>query len=96
MHYAPRTAPEGTLQPSALTVVVRGHSLSVRSPQLRWVIRGTTGTFIKYGVDPQEDQIKAFRSPSEVLTDPKYGYENESLWGTIENLAQGDQTIKST
>ena len=95
MHYGPRPAPPDSLQPSAFTVIVRGHSLSVRSPQLRWIVKGTKGSFVKYGLDPQEDQIKAMKTPAEIHSNPKYGLEDESLWGIIETLGQGDQTVKS-
>ena len=95
MRYPSHRSPEGSIQPTAFTVLVRGSSLSVRSPQLRWVVRGLKGTFLKFGVDPQENQLKAMKSPSEILTEPTYGVEDEALWGTIENIGPDDQTIVS-
>ncbi|KAM6495699.1 hypothetical protein JOM56_008405 [Amanita muscaria] len=77
-------ANEARSQP--LTVILRAHILSVRSQQLRFVVRGTQGTFTKYGLDIQEDQLKEMPTPSAILGH-SYGKEPESIWGTLENLA---------
>lgn len=70
--------------------------LSVRAPQPRFVVRGTGGTFLKFGVDPQEDQLKVIKSPSEIVdpSNANYGQEAEAIWGTVENLIDG-QVVKS-
>lgn len=49
-------------------------------------MRGTTGTFIKTGIDVQEQQLRAYADPEDILKDPAYGLEPEALWGTLENL----------
>lgn len=94
MHY-PGLPATGNVQPTSFTAILRGHILSVRAQQVRYVIRGTTGTFTKGGVDVQEDQLKAMKSPSEIITSQTYGIEPESLWGTVENVS-GDAIVKST
>ena len=38
-------------------------SLLVREPTPRYRINGTRGSFVKYGIDPQEDQLKAGMMP---------------------------------
>jgi predicted dehydrogenase len=45
-----------------LRVILHGSALV---PELgpRWVVHGTEGSFIKYGLDPQEDALKAGRRP---------------------------------
>lgn len=53
MHY-PRTEEN----PYLLTVTLRSHPLSQRTPQLRYTVRGSRGTFVKYGLDVQEQQMK--------------------------------------
>ncbi|KAG6880307.1 hypothetical protein C0992_000084 [Termitomyces sp. T32_za158] len=77
------------------TAILRGHILSARSPQLRYIVRGTQGTYVKYGVDIQEEQLKAIPSPGAILEDA-YGKEPESIWGTLENMASDGVTIKSS
>lgn len=57
--------------------------MSLRSSQLRYIVRGTKGTYTKYGTDIQEAQLKAMSSPAYILT-TEYGREPEELWGKLE------------
>jgi hypothetical protein len=75
-----------------MTAILRAHVLSVRSSQLRFSVRGTRGTFIKYGVDVQENQLKAIATPKAVFEE-QYGKEPESIWGTVENLGADQATV---
>ena len=72
----------------------------MRSPQLRYVVRGTTGTYIKAGLDVQEQQLRAYADPEEIVKDPAYGVEPETHWGTLENLVKSaageDEVVRST
>ena len=81
LHYPSR-------QPHPLTVILRGHILTVRKNQARYLVRGTTGTFLKNGVDPQEDQLKAGIKTS----DAEFGYESPEIAATLE-LRQEDGVI---
>ncbi|KAI0291699.1 hypothetical protein BC826DRAFT_1021715 [Russula brevipes] len=56
--------PAGTVSPHPFTVILRAHILSVRSPQLRYKVRGTNGTFVKYGMDSQEDKLRVLTEPN--------------------------------
>ena len=68
-----------------LTVILRAHILSVRSPQLRYVVRGSKGTFVKYGLDVQEDQLKIMPDPKGIFT-PSYGREPNEIQVTVETI----------
>lgn len=46
---------------------------------LKCMIRGMMGSYVKYGTDPQEANAQA----GMVVSDPKWGVEDESLWGTL-------------
>ncbi|KAF7355197.1 NAD binding rossmann fold [Mycena sanguinolenta] len=82
--------------PRPVTVIARAQLLSVRSAQPRYVVLGTNGSYIKYGVDVQEDQLKVISSPA-AIHDSNYGVEPESIWGTVECLEADDATMtKST
>lgn len=94
LHYPPRQAASG-LQPTSFTAILRGHILSVRSPQVRYVIRGTQGTYLKYGVDVQEDQLKVIPSPADIAQSEGYGVEPEEIYGTVENLDVEGKVVKS-
>lgn len=51
----------------------------VREKTPRYILRGTAATFIKYGLDPQEADLAAGRSPR----DPTWGREPQEQWGTL-------------
>ncbi|KAG1753884.1 uncharacterized protein EDB91DRAFT_1043575 [Suillus paluster] len=90
LHYDP-----GTPFSNQFTVLLRSHILSVKSPQLRYAVRGTKGMFTKYGLDTQEEELKAMSSVSSIL-EPGYGQEPESIYGVIENIADDGVTINKT
>jgi hypothetical protein len=82
--------------PRPVTVIARAQLLSVRTLQPRYVVLGTKGSYVKYGVDVQEDQLKVIASPKDIH-ESNYGVEPESIWGTLEFLEADDLTItKST
>jgi predicted dehydrogenase len=61
------------------------HRVSLRAGMLvrertpRFTIRGTHATFVKYGLDPQEADLAAGRTPG----DPDWGNEPRRQWGTL-------------
>jgi scyllo-inositol 2-dehydrogenase (NADP+) len=61
-----------------LTVLLRASMLAC-APGPRFVLNGTLGTYTKYGMDPQEDALKAGHQPGS----PGWGQEPESRWGTL-------------
>jgi hypothetical protein len=75
--------------------ILRAHVLSVRSSQLRFKVCGTRGTFIKYGLDTQEDQLKVLLKPNDIFA-ADFGTEPTELWGTVENIGADGSIEKST
>ncbi len=59
--------------------------LLVRQPGPRFALHGTEGSFVKYGVDPQEEALKRGRSPRE----PEWGMEPEAQWGILNTQVGG-------
>ena len=51
--------------------------------------------FTKYGLDTQEEQLKAMPSVSDIF-EPGYGQEPESIYGIVENIADDGVTINKT
>jgi len=51
----------------------------VREPLPRYILHGTKGSFVKYGLDPQEEALNQGRKP----TEPNWGVEPKSQWGRI-------------
>ena len=70
---------------TGLLVTVKAAVISVESSQLRYWVRGTKGSFRKYNVDVQEDQLKAGMKPG----DNGYGVEDDTTAGKLVIL-EGD------
>ncbi|KAJ7047504.1 hypothetical protein C8F04DRAFT_1059091 [Mycena alexandri] len=90
MHFA-----AGGKLPRPVTVIARAQLTSVRALQPRYVVLGTKGSFVKYGVDIQEDQLKVISTPNAVH-EKGYGVEPESIWGTVECIEEDDVTMNKT
>lgn len=66
------------LQYSKVKVSLKAGAL-VCEPSPRFVLYGTEGSYLKYGLDPQEEALKQGGSPAQ----PNWGAEPESAWGTL-------------
>ena len=64
--------------PSGVTALLRS-TLTAYNPALRSVVHGTMGSFVKWGLDPQEDALKA----GGTYSDPGFGEEPASQWGEL-------------
>ncbi|KAF4607063.1 hypothetical protein EYR38_001120 [Pleurotus pulmonarius] len=73
------------------TAILRAHILSIRSTQLRFLVRGTKGSYTKYGGDVQESQLKTVKDPRTEIHAEGFGREPESLWGLVETIGDNDQ-----
>lgn len=66
----------------------------MKEPIASFVLHGTKGSFVKYGIDPQEDQLKAGMLP----TDIAYGLDSPEMYGTLvldENGNTTRETVKT-
>jgi scyllo-inositol 2-dehydrogenase (NADP+) len=66
-------------------------SLLVKEQGPRYTIHGTKGSFIKYGIDVQEDHSKEGMQP----TDPHFGIELEANSGLLNAELNGEDVIKN-
>ncbi|KAJ53436.1 putative dehydrogenase [Clostridium tetanomorphum] len=66
--------------------VILKSSMLVRGEVPHYMIFGDKGSFIKYGMDPQENLLRVGKSP---LQCSSWGKENEELWGTIDSQING-------
>jgi scyllo-inositol 2-dehydrogenase (NADP+) len=57
------------------------------APDLRFIVRGEKGAFVKHGIDPQEEALKRGEMPR----DDSWGREAREKWGTL--YAPQDGTI---
>lgn len=73
-----------TLDYGSKSVKLRASAL-VRAPTPRFLLHGTGGSFIKYGMDPQEASLRAGDSP----VGESWGIESEEDWGTLHSSWEG-------
>jgi predicted dehydrogenase len=64
----------------ALKVTLKAGSL-VCEPSPRFTLYGTQGSYLKFGLDPQEEALKQGASPAQ----PHWGIEPKEAWGTLTN-----------
>lgn len=76
-----------TLYYPQMRAVLRASMLAAGSAPT-FVLRGTSGSFIKFGVDPQEEALKAGRTPDE----PNWDAEPTELYGTL-TTPEGTRTV---
>lgn len=92
---------DGEAEPDSITVMLgygageplvtaKAGVICVETEQLRYWVRGTKGSFKKYHLDVQEDQLKAGLKPG----DRGFGIENEASSGTLVVL-DGDKPKSS-
>lgn len=62
----------------SLKAIVKSSYL-VREPGPRYILHGHKGSFIKYGIDPQEQALKDGKKPGGM----DWGVESESNWGVL-------------
>jgi scyllo-inositol 2-dehydrogenase (NADP+) len=60
-------------------------SLLVKEPGPRYILHGTHGSFLKWGLDPQEEALKQGKNPN----DQDWGREPEEWWGILNIEKQG-------
>lgn len=60
-------------------------SYLVREAGPRYILHGTSGSFLKFGIDPQEEALKAEKP----LLSPDWGKDSESNWGILNTEQNG-------
>jgi scyllo-inositol 2-dehydrogenase (NADP+) len=73
-------------KPHSMSVLLRA-TLTACTPGPRYVLHGTKGSFVKFGLDPQEDQLKSGMGFGE----PGFGQDPQSAWGEL-RLCDGSGT----
>ncbi|MCD4712003.1 MAG: Gfo/Idh/MocA family oxidoreductase [Clostridiales bacterium] len=68
-----------------LKVTLKSGSL-VKEPLPRFILQGTKGAFVKFGLDVQEDDLKAGLLPSDDPFDDGWGSEPEAFWGKLNTI----------
>jgi predicted dehydrogenase len=90
---------DGAEEPDAITILLKYKDdllatakagiMSVETEQLRFWVRGTQGSYKKYHLDVQEDQLKNGMKPG----DEGFGVENEERAGTL-TVLEGERPVR--
>jgi predicted dehydrogenase len=65
------------------------------APGPHMLIHGTKGSFIKYGMDPQEERLRGKDCPDGTDWGADWGEEPKELWGTLSLVGQPSQKVKT-
>jgi scyllo-inositol 2-dehydrogenase (NADP+) len=65
------------------------------APGPHLLIHGTGGSFIKYGMDPQEEILRSPTCPDGPDWGPDWGVETEDRWGTLSRVGGDVQKVKT-
>lgn len=79
LHYPP--SPSAPSRQLPLIATAQSSSLSLLTPQQRFLVKGTKASFIKHGLDVQEDQLKKFGK--DATGKEEFGRESEEAYGRL-------------
>ncbi|KAJ0361131.1 hypothetical protein COL26b_013816 [Colletotrichum chrysophilum] len=75
-----------------LLVTIKTGIITHMQDQLKYFVRGTKGTYLKFGTDPQESQAAA--APGKPARADSFGVEPERLWGTLSTETEFDSKVQ--
>ena len=65
------------------------------APGPHFLLHGTKGSFVKYGMDPQEARLRGENFPQGTDWGADWGEEAEALWGTLSMVGEPSVKIKT-
>jgi scyllo-inositol 2-dehydrogenase (NADP+) len=65
------------------------------APGPHLLLHGTEGSFIKYGMDPQEEILRSPSAPDGLDWGADWGEDQEELWGTLTRVNESPRKIKT-
>jgi scyllo-inositol 2-dehydrogenase (NADP+) len=77
-----------------LRVMLRARILAF-APGPHFLIHGTKGSFVKYGMDPQEARLRGENFPQGTDWGADWGEEPEELWGTLSLVGEPSVKVKT-
>jgi predicted dehydrogenase len=65
------------------------------APGPHFLVHGTKGSFVKYGMDPQEERLRSGDFPQGKDWGADWGVENEKWWGTFNPVGEPSLKVKT-
>jgi predicted dehydrogenase len=69
--------------------------IAAYAPGPHFLIHGTKGSFVKYGMDPQEERLRGDRFPHGKDWGADWGEETKDLWGTLSRVDEASVKVKT-
>jgi len=83
-----------TLEYPRLRATLRARIIAY-APGHHLLVHGTQGSFVKYGMDPQEEILRGPNCPDGLDWDADWGLEPEERWGTLTRVGEPPQKIRT-
>jgi predicted dehydrogenase len=80
------------LQYSHVRATLRARILAY-APSHHLLLHGTQGSFVKYGMDPQEEILRSAKCPDGLAWGKDWGLEPEERWGTLSRVNEKPRKI---
>jgi len=65
------------------------------APGPHLLLHGTEGTFLKHGMDPQEEILRSPNCPDGLDWGANWGVDREELWGTLTRVGEPPRKVKT-
>jgi scyllo-inositol 2-dehydrogenase (NADP+) len=82
------------LEYPGLRATVRARMIAY-APGPHFLIHGTKGSFVKYGMDPQEPRLRAGDIPPGIDWGKDWGEDSEAQWGTLSVVGEPAVRVKT-
>lgn len=83
-----------TMQYSTLRAYLKARIIAY-APGPHLLVHGTKGTFIKHGMDPQEERLRSGNFPRGTDWPAEWGQESDDLWGTLSLVGKAPAKVKT-
>jgi scyllo-inositol 2-dehydrogenase (NADP+) len=77
-----------------LRAMARGRIIAF-APGPHFLLHGTKGSFVKYGMDPQEERLRGETVPQGTNWGADWGVEAEQCWGTLSPVGEPSVKVKT-
>ena len=82
------------LEYTGLRAMLRARIIAF-APGAHFLIHGTKGSFVKYGMDPQETRLRAESRPQGLDWGADWGVDGEQCWGTLSRVSEPSEKVKT-
>jgi len=82
------------MQYPRLRVTLRARIIAY-APSHHLLVHGTQGSFVKYGMDPQEEILRSEHCPDGLDWGKNWGLESKEKWGTLTRVGEDPRKVET-